>query len=176
MNVYRLLHPRPALVVVARDGKVNAMALAWHMPVEENKVAIAVDRENYTYELIERSKEFTLNVLSIDQVDLIWKVGTLSGREVDKIKELGIELEDGVKVETPHIKGCLGYLECRVLEEIRLEEHSVFVAEVVYAWADRRYFKDVWLEKAKIAMHVGKKYFTYPSRYVKPSERQPSIL
>lgn len=163
---YRLLHPRPALVVVAGNGKVNAMALAWHMPVEENKVAIAVDRENYTYELIKDSKEFTLNVLSIEKADLIWKVGTTSGREVDKVKEFGIELEKGVKVKTPHIKDCLGYLECKVFDEVKLDEHSVFFAEIVHAWADKRYFKDVWLEKAKIAMHVGKKFFTTTSEYV----------
>ena len=167
---YRLLHPRPALVVVAKNGKTNAMALVWHMPVEESKVAIAVDRENYTYELIAKSKEFTLNVLSIDKLDLIWKVGTLSGREIDKIDEFGIELENGTKIETPHIKGCLGYLECKVLDEIKLEEHSIFIAEIVHAWADKRYFKDVWLENAKIAMHVGKKFFTTPSKYFKPSE------
>lgn len=163
---YRLLHPRPALVVVAGHEKVNAMALAWHMPVEENKVAIAVDRENYTYELIERFKEFTLNVLSIDDAELIWKVGTTSGREMDKINEFRIELENGVKIKTPHMKNCLGYLECKVFEEVKLEEHSVFFAEIVYAKA-KKLFKEVWLENARVAMHVGKRFFTTNSNYIK---------
>ena len=165
---YRLLHPRPALILVAKNEKVNAMTLAWHMPVEERKVAIAVDRENYTYELIAKSNEFTLNIPSIEMLDVVWKAGTISGRDTDKMKELGVELEDGVKIKTPHLKGCLGYLECKVVNEIKLEEHSIFIAEVVHAWADERYFKDVWLENAKIPMHVGKKFFTTPSKYVTP--------
>lgn len=165
--VYRLLHPRPALVVIAEHERVNAMALAWHMPVEENKVAIAVDRENYTYELIEKSKEFTLNVLSIDEAKLIWNVGTTSGRDVDKIKKFGIKLEKGVKIKTPHIKNCLGYLECKVFEEVKLDEHSVFFGEIVYAKADKKFFRDVWLEDSRIAMHVGKRFFTTNSKYIK---------
>ncbi len=172
MSAYRLLHPRPALVVVAKNGKVNAMTLAWHMPVEESKVAIAVDRENYTYELIEKSKEFTLNVLPVEMIDIVWKAGTMSGRYVDKIEKIGIELEDGVKIGTPHVKGCLGYLECKVLDEIKLEEHSIFIAEISHSWADERYFKDLWLEGAKIPMHVGKDVFATPSNYIKVRRRR----
>jgi flavin reductase (DIM6/NTAB) family NADH-FMN oxidoreductase RutF len=168
-NAYRLLHPSVVFLLMTKaKGKVNVMALAWHMPVEEDKVAIAVDRENYSYELLAESKEFTLNVLPIDKIDIIWKAGTLSGRKVDKIKKLGIELEDGVKIDTPHIKGAMAFLECKVLDEIKLDEHSLFIAKIEYAWADERYFKETWLEGCGVPMHVGKKFFTTISKYCTP--------
>ena len=98
---YRILHPKVAFLLVTRYGnKTNVMTLAWHMPVEEDKIAIAIDRENYSYELLAKSKEFSLNVLPIQKLDIIWKAGTTSGKDVDKIKELGIELEDGIKIIT----------------------------------------------------------------------------
>lgn len=163
---YRILHPKVAFLLVTKHGnKTNVMTLAWHMPVEEDKIAIAIDRENYSYELLAKSKEFSLNVLPIQKLDIIWKAGTTSGKDVDKIKELGIELEDGIKIITPHIKGAMAFLECRSLEELKLEEHSLIVAKIEYAWADERYFKETWLEGCGVPMHVGKRLFTTNTKY-----------
>ncbi len=63
---YRILHPKVAFLLVTKYGdRTNVMTLAWHMPVEYDTIAIAIDRENYSYELLSKSKEFTLNVLPI---------------------------------------------------------------------------------------------------------------
>jgi len=161
---YRILHPKIAFLLITKyNEKTNAMTLAWHMPIEEDAVAIAVDRENYSYELLSRSREFTLNVIS--DLNVIWKAGTISGKNRDKIKELGLELESGVKINTPHVKGCIAFLECRVAEEVKWKEHSIFLAEIVYAWADENYFKDTWLENSRVPMHVGKNLFTTISKF-----------
>jgi len=159
MRAYRILHPKVAFILITKYGeKVNAMALAWHMPVEESKLAIAIDRENYSYELLSKSGEFTLNV--VDDVNLIWRVGTTSGRKVDKIKKFGIELEEGVKISTPHIRNARAYLECKVEKEVKMEEHSIVIADIVHAWADKNCFSDVWLEGSGLPpMHVGKNLF-----------------
>ncbi len=167
--MYRLLHPSIAFLLVTKSqNRVNVMTLAWHMPVEEDKIAIAVNRENYSYELIVESKEFTLNVLPIEKLDVIWKAGTISGRKVDKIKKLGIELENGVKIATPHVKGSLAFIECKVLNEIKLDEHSLFISKIVHSWADKKYFDETWAEGCRIPMHVGKRFFTTPSKYYTP--------
>ncbi len=172
---YRILHPKLAFLLVTKYGdKTNVMTLAWHMPVEYETIAIAIDRENYSYELLSKSKEFTLNVLSIDKLDIIWKAGTTSGREIDKIKELGIELEDGVKIETPHIKDSMAFLECKVEEELKLSEHSLIIAKIVHAWADKRFFKETWLEGCGVPMHVGSVFFTTNSKYYKPRSKKQS--
>ncbi len=167
MRPYRILHPKIAFVLITKYGdKVNAMALAWHTPVEEEKIAIAVDRENYSYDLLSKSKEFTLNVT--EDVELIWKVGTTSGSRVDKIKRFGIELEDGIKIKTPHLKTAIAYLECVVREEVKLEEHSLIIADVVHAWADEGRFSDIWRDEKSIPpMHVGKNVFLVKGKYFK---------
>jgi len=173
MDVYRLLHPKIAFLLVTRyNDKTNVMTLAWHMPVEENKIAIAIDRENYSYELLAKSKEFTLNVLPLDKVDIIWKAGTISGRKIDKIKKLGIELEDGVKIGTPHIKDAVAFIECKVLNEIKLDEHSVMISDIEYAWADEKWFKGTWVEGCKVPMHIGKKYFTTFGEFIVPPSQR----
>ncbi len=166
---YRILHPKVAFLLVTKYGdKTNVMTLAWHMPVEYDTIAIAIDRENYSYELLSKSKEFTLNVLPIEKLEIIWKAGTMSGREVDKIAELGIELDDGMKIGTPHVKNAMAFLECKIEDELKLKEHSLIVAKIVHAWADKRFFRETWLEGCGVPMHVGKRFFTTNSKYYEP--------
>ena len=70
---YYLLHPRPAYIIGSGtlDGKANLMAASWVSPVSEEpeRVAIALDRESYTYELVKRTGEFTINVLPANFVE-----------------------------------------------------------------------------------------------------------
>lgn len=163
---YRVLHPRPVLILIAGIEKPNPMALAWHTPVSDSGlVAVAVDKENYTYELIRKCGEFTLNVVDIEKLRVVWVCGTKSGREVDKVRLAGLELEDGVKIRTKHLKDSLAFLECKVEREVDCEDHSLFIARVVY-WRARN-FDRVWREGTRIAMHVGSVFFCWPSRYVR---------
>jgi flavin reductase (DIM6/NTAB) family NADH-FMN oxidoreductase RutF len=161
---YRLLHPRPVVLIVAKADKGNAMALAWGTPIEEDVVGIAMYRENFTYKLIKQTKEFTINIPTKKLAKEVWLAGTRSGKKVDKEKLLGLTFEKGVKINTPHIKECIGFLECRVMKEIELEEHSFFIAEVVAAFANEQFDK-IWKEETEILMHVGKNLFCTPSKY-----------
>ena len=69
---YRLLHPKVAFLLITKhQNKTNVMTLAWSIPVEYDTIAIAISRENYSYELLSKSKEFTLNVLPIEKLDII---------------------------------------------------------------------------------------------------------
>lgn len=160
---YRFLHPRPACFLVTKHGeRVNAMALAWSTPLddEENLVGISVCKENYSHDLLKRSKRFVLCIASVKQAKELWIAGTRSGRSCDKLKLAKLELEAGVKLDIPHIKGCLGYLECEVVKELEAGEHTFFVGKVVHAWAGKDYFDQVWKEGAQVLLHLGSKYFT----------------
>ena len=49
--------------------------------------------------------------------------GTKSGRDVDKIKDLALEMEEG-SIPVPHLRGAQFHLECKILykEEINPEK------------------------------------------------------
>ncbi len=57
----------------------------------------------------------------------VWFCGTKSGKEVDKVAELGLDLEEGVKISVPHLKKCAGFLECKVERESECGEYTLFV-------------------------------------------------
>jgi len=167
-NFYRLLHPKTVVLVVSVDesGKPNVMTCAWNTPVSEDPplVAIAISRESYTYELISRTNEYTLNIPHAGMLREIWFAGTRSGRKVDKVRALNLRLLKSKVVRAPVIDGCLGYLECKVHRIFEAGESAVVIGEVVAAYAREDAFKrGVWdLSSIDLPLHLGSRFFTIP--------------
>ena len=67
-------------------------------------------------ELLDKNGEFTVNV-PVGDVDkkILGVCGSKSGRSMDKIKELGLHLEEGEKISVPGIKELPLTLECKVI-------------------------------------------------------------
>ncbi len=143
------------------------MALSWHTPIDDERglLCVVVYKGNYTYELIRKYGEFTLNFLSIDRLDTIWFCGTRSGRKIDKVSMLKLKLEPSIKIKTRHIADALAYIECKVVKEIDMGDSALIIAKVEY-WEARK-FDEIWKPEANVAMHVGSKYFCTPSSYYK---------
>lgn len=143
---YRLLNHGPTVLVTsAHGGTVNVMAAAWSMPLDFSppKVAVVIDRNTLTRQLVEASGEFALNVPSRELARLTLAVGSESGREVDKFKAHKLAAFAGEKIGAPLLEGCLGWLECRVIPEPHVQAaYDLFLGEVVAAWADPAAFSN----------------------------------
>lgn len=136
-----LLAPVPAVLVTCRSSgrRPNIISLAWVGTVcsEPPVIAIGVRPTRYSHELISKSGEFTVNLPSSEQVDVIDFCGSRSGRNVDKFTELGLEALPASAVGAPLIASCPVNLECRVVGRTALGSHDVFFGEVVAAHADQ---------------------------------------
>jgi len=169
---YRILHPRPAYLIVSGRGEdINIMAASWVMPVSEEPwtVGLALDRETYTYQLVKKYGEFTVNIVTIDEVNLVYYVGTVSKYNVDKIKERNISLTPSKNVETPHYTKAIGYLECKVMNMIPIGEVDLIIGEVLGAYARSDLFtKYGWdLKKVKILFqNIGKGFVTNSDKII----------
>lgn len=145
-KAYLLLNHGPVtLVSSAADGQRNVMAASWAMPLDFDppKVAVVIDRNAYTRQLIEASGEFVLNIPSRAIADKVLAVGSVSGREGDKFARYGLATASGAQVQAPLVEGCVGWLECRVIPESHNQQtYDLFLAEVVAAWADPAVFSD----------------------------------
>ncbi len=132
---YRPLHPRPTVVlgVVCRDGRVNLMPASWNTPVSEEPptLAIAVDRTTYTYECLEYHGEATINVPSDAQLQLVYDIGSVSGRSVDKVKKFSVELVPSIKIKPPGLQGSIAILEGRVYAKYDVGEVRLYIFEVL---------------------------------------------
>lgn len=107
------------LMTTKKDDFVNSMVIGWgHIGIEWGKpIFVAYVRESrYTKELVENHGEFTVNVPMGDfDSNIIRICGTKSGRDLDKIKELGLHLVDSDHVSVPGIKEFPLTLECKVI-------------------------------------------------------------
>ena len=140
----RLINHGPTVLVSSEhDGRRNVMAAAWSMPVEFTppRVAVVIDKNTFTRELVLASGCFALNIPCREIADLTYTVGSTSGRDEDKFERYGIGAFSGMSLALPLIEGCIAWLECRRIPEPRSEDaYDTFFGEVVAAQADARVF------------------------------------
>jgi flavin reductase (DIM6/NTAB) family NADH-FMN oxidoreductase RutF len=141
----RLLNHGPTVLVTsAHAGHRNVMAAAWSMPVEFTppRVAVVIDKHTFTRELVRASGGFGLCLPGPALTDLTYAVGHCSGRDGDKLERFGLQPRPGPVLGLPLLeRGCLAWLECRLIPEAHTEEaYDTCFAEVVAAAADPRAF------------------------------------
>ncbi len=110
-------------------------------------LAVSISKTFATYQLIEKSKEFAINVIADNQLDLADKFGSIHGYEMDKFKEFGVKTETASMIKAPLIVGCFANIECRVKSSIWDVEgdHAIYIAEVVGFKMDKKLNPMVWL-------------------------------
>jgi len=164
-NSYRLLHPKLTVLVTCVDekGKANVITLAWAMPVSINPplLVVSIAPRRYSHELIERSREFVVNIPTMKIVKETLFCGRKSGREVDKFKETKLTPSSAKKVKAPIIKECVAHLECKLYKQVAAGDHTLFIGEIVDAYANKNAFTDKYeLERVKLIYHAGGNEFT----------------
>ena len=123
-------------VLTAKDeNKDNGCIINTVMQVTSNpcKIAICVNKTNYTNDLIKKNKEFNISILTKDAAFDVFKTfGYQSGKDVDKFKGFDDVKrgENGILYIT---KNTNSYISAKVTDEIELDTHTMFIAEVIDA-------------------------------------------
>jgi flavin reductase (DIM6/NTAB) family NADH-FMN oxidoreductase RutF len=129
-------------LVSADRTKTNVMAMAWGMIGFQwsKPVFIApVRTTRFTHGLIETAGEFVVCVQPPSMDDLMMQAGSSSGRDRDKIGDLGLQLFTIPEVSVPGIEGSLITYACRVLHTASAEplsNHTFFFGEILSTYAD----------------------------------------
>lgn len=145
---YRLMNHGPTVLVSSEyQGVTNVMAAAWACVLDFGqtpKVTVVLDKATRTRELIEGSGFFALQLPTKAMAALTVHLGTDSARDVpDKLAKYGVETFCAPESHMPLVKGCVAWLECRLVPEPHNQQtYDLFIGEVVAAWADDRVFRD----------------------------------
>jgi len=99
---------------------------------EPPTVAVSINKRNLTHEFIKDSSVFIASILSQDTpLSFIGHFGFKSGKDTDKFDGINYKLgETGAPVVLDHT---LAYLEARVIKEVDVGTHTIFVGELVGA-------------------------------------------
>jgi flavin reductase (DIM6/NTAB) family NADH-FMN oxidoreductase RutF len=147
--------PCSVVILSARaDGSEGAMtACAMYVSQVPPLIAVSLSKTLATSKLIEKAREFAINVIAEGQLDLAQKFGSVHGQEVDKFKEFKVATEAASKIKAPLISGCFASIECKVKSSLWDVEgnHAIYVGEVVafkmneksrpLVWLDNKYFR-----------------------------------
>ena len=146
------------LLLASTDAKGNPNAMTigwgtigiiWAKPI----FVVLVRPSRYTYDLIEVTNDFTVNVPTPQLADKVSYCGTVSGRNQNKFKAKGLTIVPGKKVKSPTIEECVINYECRVVhkndvipdrlaDEIRNRAyrqgdfHRIYFGEILVVYAD----------------------------------------
>jgi flavin reductase (DIM6/NTAB) family NADH-FMN oxidoreductase RutF len=135
-----LLLPSPVLIIgtYGPDGRPNMMNAAWGGIVSSKPPCISVSLREATlsFHNIKHSGAFTVNIPSEKYLKEADFVGMVSGKEYDKFKVTGLTPDTSTLVNAPIVKEFPYALECKLVREIDLGSHTMFIGEIVGMVAD----------------------------------------
>lgn len=90
-------------------------------------IAISLNHQNYTNEVIKKTKKFSLNIVDEKtNPNLISVFGFQSGKNSFKFKDVDFQMKDNL----PIINECCSYLLCKVISTLETSTHTIFLAEI----------------------------------------------
>lgn len=118
------------LVTAEADGEragliatfVNQASIVPAMP----RVVVGLAKQHHTAQVIARKGRFVLHLLTEEQIDIVWRFGLHSGRDVDKWTGIGcVDAAGG-----PRLTEALAWLDCRVEAALDTGDRTVYLAAV----------------------------------------------
>jgi flavin reductase (DIM6/NTAB) family NADH-FMN oxidoreductase RutF len=127
--------PTPVWLVGTYDkaGKANIMAAAWGGICCSRPPCIQVSLRaaTYTHGNIKERGSLTVNIPSKSQWREADYAGIVSGRNTNKIRDIGWTTAKSTLIDAPIIEECKVTIECRLKETIELGLHTMFVGEIM---------------------------------------------
>jgi flavin reductase (DIM6/NTAB) family NADH-FMN oxidoreductase RutF len=129
------LLPTPVVLLSVRGehDRPNLITLAWVGTVCSSPpmLSVAIRPSRFSHGLVDRAREFVVNVPRAGQLAEVDLAGVWSGREHDKFRELGFTAVPADQVDAPLVAECPINIECVVRHQLALGIHDLYIAEIV---------------------------------------------
>lgn len=160
-----LLSPVPAALITCSDGEHdNVLTIAWTGIVNSDppKTYISVRPSRYSHALIQKSREFAINLTTASMVRATDWCGVYTGAKVDKFERCQLQKEPAKEIGCPILANSPLVLECRVTDIVPLGSHDMFLADIVAMDVDESLIdKDgkLHLDRAGLVAYAHGDYF-----------------
>ena len=112
------------------DTIINGMIVSWATQVSYDPplIQVAVHPNRYTHDLLMESKHFAFHILDNTQKSFVKRFMKANSQA----KFENISWKDGI-TGCPILTGCIGSMECRIIEHLAPGNHTLFIGQVVSA-------------------------------------------
>lgn len=128
------LEPKPKVVISCKgkNGRNNALVVAYcgNCSYDPPMVMVGIVPSRFSYDLIKEGGCFVVNLPGTDFQKEYDVIGSKSGRDIDKFKELGLNYAEGDKVNAPILLDCPVNIECTIVDSIMTGSHEMFIGKV----------------------------------------------
>ncbi len=134
MDVAALFKMSYGMYIVSskKDEEYNAQIanVAFQVAIEPDRIAVCINKKNYTHDLILESNVLGITVLTEETtMEFIGKFGFKSGRDINKLEGTKYEIgTTGVPLITEFASSVI---EGKVISRMDIKEYTMFIIEVV---------------------------------------------
>jgi flavin reductase (DIM6/NTAB) family NADH-FMN oxidoreductase RutF len=123
--------------VVQAGDRANAMTVSFFSEVAHHPTSlwVSIAKTAYTHTLLEKAGQFSLIVLNNIQKEIALTCGSTSGRDRDKCSAL--DLYRGPEGYL-FLNGALASTACSVRQRVPIEDHTLFVADILQTEMESR--------------------------------------
>ena len=130
--VQNLMHMTYGIYVLTTrfQDTINGMIASWVSQVSYDPPMIlaAIHPNRYSHELLQKSGHFVLHSIARDQKELLSRF-----KGPDPLKKFSsLNWSEGV-AGCPVLEECIGFMECRIAQQLTPGNHTLFIGEVVHA-------------------------------------------
>ena len=176
----RLLGGGPVVLVsTAWRGNHNVMPAAFVKPlsIDPPLVGVAVHPARHTHDMIKYSEEFALNIPTRALLHHVQYLGSVSGRELDKLELTRLPTFRARRVDAPLLEGCVGWIECGVHDAYQIGDHTLFVGKVAAAQVEADAFDETWLlgdPDERPLLYLGLNVYSLPGERMEARIPEPA--
>lgn len=118
------------VVTAIHDGQQYGMTVNsfTSISLDPPLVSVALRKLTHTYELVEKSGEFSVTILASHQKEISDRFAGKHPEITDRFEGMPTEK---LSLNAPLLKGGIAYFNCRIVNSIPLGENTLFVAEVI---------------------------------------------
>ena len=119
------------IVSSSHDGKKNGQLANTVFQITPNppRMAIALNKENLTHEMVDKSGFFSVSVLEEETpLTFIGLFGFKSGKDIDKFEKVAYQMEDDCPIV---IENTLSFLNAKLVAKMDAGSHTLFMGEII---------------------------------------------
>ncbi|MBO5291933.1 MAG: flavin reductase family protein [Lachnospiraceae bacterium] len=145
-NAFSLIGKEWMLITAGDEKKANAMTASWGgigVMWGKNVAYLVVRPQRYTKEFLDREERFSLNFLPEEYRKALNYMGTVSGRDEDKMAGSG--LTEGTLENVPMFEESRMVMVCKKLFVQEMKEESFLQKETIEKWYPQKDYHTLYI-------------------------------